>query len=502
MTVHALSVATLLVGWAATLSAQLISIRTVPVSQSHQFEVFPSRTLAMGGLAIAVRDTFLDPFSNPATGTRVGAARLATSPFVYDVSSQAGAGRALPFGVLGRRGLWFGGVSLALQQVDLSARDQVLRVPAPVPCPACGDAGIDRTTADRSRGNAYAVALVGRALPEAGVSVAGSVRWASLRAVDGVDLLYAGSQEVQQRGHVFDVRVGVVKEWKGDRSLEAVVVHNRFANTHDVLYLDTFWDPGGGEFAVRPRLEQNFDRTRTWGLHVEYERPLVVERWRVGWLATVNRMDHPKIPNYELMNIPRDPGYSTAFNVGMGLARSADGSTFGFEFVYEPIWSHTWADAAEPVTTRLGDVIPRGGMTIENRFRFSNAMFRMGVDRQVALEEPGAKLGFQFGLALRNIHYRLAQQNHVEASSRRQEEQWMEWTPTWGVSARFPDLEVRYRGAYIGGTGRPGVAPSGRQGVLDLASGGSNLLVAPSGPLTLTEVRVITHQIVVSVPVW
>ena len=50
--------------------AQVISIRTVPVSQAHQFDLFPSYTLAMGGVSIALRDSLLDPFTNPATGYR------------------------------------------------------------------------------------------------------------------------------------------------------------------------------------------------------------------------------------------------------------------------------------------------------------------------------------------------------------------------------------------------------------------------------------------------
>jgi hypothetical protein len=57
--------------WAASLPAQLITIRTVPVSQAHQFDIYPSRTLAMGGVSIAVDDPLLDPFANPATGARV-----------------------------------------------------------------------------------------------------------------------------------------------------------------------------------------------------------------------------------------------------------------------------------------------------------------------------------------------------------------------------------------------------------------------------------------------
>jgi hypothetical protein len=218
----------------------------------------------------------------------------------------------------------------------------------------------------------------------------------------------------------------------------------------------------------------------------------------MGWLATANRMDHPKIPNYAIMNIPRDPGNSSAFNVGVGIARTLATSTFGIDLVYEPIWSHTWADAATPIETADGHTIPAGGMTIENRFRFSNAAVRIGIDQGLALTRA-VDAGLQLGLGVRSFHYRLDQKDHVQDIRRDQEESWAEWTPTWGVSLGFPELEVRYRGSVTHGTGRPGVREQGFM-VDDVALASTNILVAPSGPLTLDEVRVMTHQISVSLP--
>src|SRR4029077_18265409 len=78
---------------------------------------------------------------------------------------------------------------------------------------------------------------------------------------------------------------------------------------------------------------------------------------------------------------PRDPGHSDALQLGVGVARTNGPATFGLDAVYEPIWSLTYAAAPVPTETALGDTIPVGGKTIENRFRFSNALFRMGVAR-------------------------------------------------------------------------------------------------------------------------
>jgi len=489
---------------AARASAQIITIRTVPVAQGDQFDIFPSNNVGMGGVSIALADTLLDPFRNPAKGSRAAAGRFFGSPTFYSVSRDAGGGRTLPLAAFARRGLWYGGLSLALQEVDAS------QVPSPGVIFGVEDVAVrqvlppvpDLGPVERSHGNGYAFATLGRVFPDAGLSVGGSLFWAGLHAVDGVDLLYAGSERIRQRGHAVDVRAGLLKEWAGGRSFEAVVLHNRYGMTHDVTYLDFFWDPNTQTTGQRTRVEENLDRTNIWGLHLQYERPIAQSGWRIGWLATVNQMTHPKIPNYEIMSIPRDPGYSSAFNVGMGLSRRNGPAQFGVDVIYEPIWSYTWADAAGPVETVSGGAIPTGGKTIENRFRFSNLLFRMGVSRELDLGAAVRALGLQLGLAVHAIGYQLDQYDNVQEFGRAQEEQWLEWSPTWGLSLKFPELEIRYRGRVTNGTGRPGVAAC--QVCRFVADGavvaGGGILAAPSGPLTLEEVKLATHQFSISLP--
>lgn len=497
---RALGLSILLLAFAPAASAQLISIRTVPVAQGDQFEIFPSQTLGMGGVSIALADTLLDPFRNPATGARLGDTRFFSSPAVYSVSNEAGGGRTLPLGAFLESSSWYGGLWLALQEVD-AARRQTF--PGPIFAvidPLVGPEPVNLGSAEESHGNRYAFALLGTVLPAPRLSLAGSVSWAELNAVDAVDLLYAGSERIRQFGHAVDVRVGLVKEWTGDRSLEAVILHNRFGMTHDVTYLEPFWDPGTQQVLQRPRMERNLDRTHTWGLHLEYERPLAAKGWRIGWLATANRMSHPKIPNYEIMSIPRDPGHSSAFNLGVGVSRTRGPSTFGMDVVYEPIWSYTWADAAAPIEAVGGDTIPAGGKTIENRFRFSNALFRMGLNQELELGGWAKTAALQLGLVVRSNRYRLEQFDNVQVSGRNQEEAWVEWTPTWGLALRFPELEVRYRGRVTHGTGRPGVGPTGGFRLQDGGVAAGGIIIAPSGPLTLDPVSVATHQVSVSLP--
>ena len=498
----ALCATTLLVAGMSAVKAQIISIRTVPVSQAHQFAIFPSRTTGMGGVSIAVPDSLLDPFINPGMGARLSSTRFFGSPSAFTVTSNAGGGRTLPVGALTRGVNWYGGLWLALQEVDLTPRPGL--TPALIDlCLNCDgvDGPIEPGPDERSQGNSYAFGLIGKEL-KPGLSLGASVTYSRLNAIDGVDLLYAGSTSIDQFGHALDLRLGLVREWPGERTLEAIALHNRFGTTHNVFYLDPFWNPGPQQFTQRLRLEQNLDRTRLWGLHLEYEQPISPGGWRAGGLVTVNRMDHPKIPNYEIMNIPRDPGHSSAFNFGVGLSRVYAGTTFGLDLIFEPIWSHTWADAAEPVEAADGRIIPAGGMTIENEFRFVNGQARLGLSQEFALNNTGTMGGFQLGLALRSVHYWMDQTNHVLITSRDHEERWTERTPTWGLSLRFPELEVRYQGTITRGTGRPGVAQNNMRFLAgDVAALSSNILVAPSGPLTLDEVRVSTHQVSVSLPI-
>jgi hypothetical protein len=507
---RAVRFAILLCSFATPVSAQLISIRTVPIAQGDQFQIFPSHALGMGSVSIALPDSLQDPFVNPATGARLQAGRFFSAPTVYSLSRGAGGGRSLPLAALTRAGSWYGGLALALQQVEPSRSPSFNGGGLIVP----GRPNVEPPQAipepdTRAHGNQYLFAMVGKSVPSARLSLGASVLWSGLHALDGVDLLYAGSRRVEQRGHSFDVRLGLLKEWARGRSLEAVLLHNRFAATHDVTYADLFWDPVLLQIRERARLEQNADRTNTWGLHLDYELPLGVSGWRLGWLATANRLSHPKIPNYELANvpvIPRDPGRSSAFDFGIGLSKTSGPATFGVDAIFEPIRSYTWADAATPVTTALGDTIAAGGKTVENRFRFANALFRMGLSRDLELRGLGGgggggqAVGLQLGLVVRSVRYRLAQTDNVQLVHRALETGWLEWTPTWGLSLRFPELEIRYRGRVTHGAGRPAAQAFPVFWGRDVAFASGTILAAPTGPLRLMDVTTATHQISLSVP--
>src|SRR2546425_59465 len=120
---------------------------------------------------------------------------------------------------------------------------------------------------------------------------------------------------------------------------------------------------------------------------------------------------------------------------------------------------HTAVLAESPPRAQSGFLQAVGGRTVENGFHFSNALIRIGVSREVTLGPLTKTTALQLGLAVRSVHYDLAQQDHVEGVTRHLEESWLEWTPTWGLTFRFPELELRYRGRVSHGTDRLGWAP-------------------------------------------
>lgn len=471
--------------------AQLISVKSVPVAATEQFLVVPSQNLGMGGVSIAMDDPSMDPFVNPAKGARLSGVYLFSAPVFGNITNENGGVRTLPLGALLGSGRWFGGMSLAVQQLSGPERSELIN------WRMAGDFFVNSSSllASQNSNNLYATGLIGTKLSGSGLSIAASVSWAGLEAIQGVNFLYGNSSGIDQHGHVVDYRLGLLREKPGQPSFEVLLLHNRIKMTHDVYYGGWFWAGDVGNSVIRTQLVRNLDQTNTWGLHLGSMLPLGSDDSRAGLIFTVNHKSHPKIPNYELMNIPRDPGNTWAFNFGAGLAKVNDSSAVGMDLIFEPIWSNTWADAAEPVTTERGMIIPAGGKTVENHFRFNNFLVRLG------LSGMGKTAGFQLGLQARFIHYRLEQKNFIADTRRSQKEFWAEWTPSIGFHLNLSSMQIRYNGCLTAGTGQPGVdgafvTPGTRSA--DLAAA-NNFIVAPSGDLTLQGAAVLTHQISVAV---
>ncbi len=485
---RAVAAAVLLLSCPGVATGQLISLKTVPIAAGDQFQLFPSQNQAMGGIDIALNDSLLDPFINPAKGSLLNGALIFASPTLYDVSGDFGSGRSVPLGALVGSSSWYGGFALALQQLE--------PVNPAFAGPVFGGPWSPPTVLSQSSANnLYAFGMLGRSLDGKRASIGGSIFWANLEALEGVDLLYAGSQRIEQSGHLLGARVGLFGELSAGQNYEVLLLYNGLDMTHDVTYWEPIdplpLPPGQEPF----RVEHNKDKTDTWGVHLGYTHPLAAEGWRIGAILTGNYKSHPKIPDYDIMNIPRDPGDSWGFNLGLGVSRSLGPTVFGADLILEPIWSETWAEAAEPVTTRSGKVIPEGEKTVDNDFQFMNTLLRLGVGVR------HKRADFQLGLQVKSYDYKLEQMNLVEEQFRQQDESWFEWTPTFGVGLAFTEFEVRYAGRVTTGTGRPGVTwwSVAEPAMFDAAAGG-DFIVAPSGPLTLQDANVWAHQLSLVIP--
>jgi hypothetical protein len=482
----ALAALTALGTTAAPGGAQLVTPKTIPVFQDAQFDIFPSARAGMAGVAIAVDDTLADPFANPAKATRVRSGAVFGSPFRHSLTGGRGGGMTLPVGAFATAGDWSGGAVVAIQQLDRA-----------------GPMRWNRPTSERTAVNRYGSLVVARRLGD-DLAVGASAYRAGLGAIDGVDLLYAGSDRIDQEGSLTDLRLGLTKAWRSGANAEVVLVHNRTSMVHDVHFAPGWtWDQFGRQQTTTPeRAEHNVDRTHIWGVHGEASRPVGSLGWRVGALATANRLSHPKIPNYAIMNIPRDPGTTWAYNFGAGAARTIeDLGTLGIDVVYEPMYSTTWADAARDTIGPGGNVVLRGAHTVDNRFRFSNVKARIGFarERELTPEHP-ARWGYQLGLALNAIDYRLWQTDHVRRVARVQDEHWMEWTPTFALRYRSRTFTLAYDFRISCGPVSSCVPlPQGDDvTVVQPAPGG--IIAAPSRPLDFDGGTAITNRFTVSVP--
>jgi hypothetical protein len=476
--------------------AQLITPKTVPIHQGEQFAIYPSQWPSMGGVFIALEDTLGDPWANPAKATRLTTGSLQVMPFTHHAT--AGGGRTLPVSILQTGGSFAGGALFSMQEVERR------------------NAPWNTAVSDRRASNQYFSGLIARRLG-GGLSIGGGISTAELRGVDGVSALYDGSDRVRQSGGQLDMRLGLTKDFTGGGTLEFVGVHNRYRMTHDVHFPQQFrWPPcaciPGGPCDCQPvsvpeRDEHHEDRSNISGVHAVFLTPRTAGGWRMGYLFTANRLTHPKLPDYQLptvQSIPRDPGNTNAYNVGFGAVRAFGNSTFGLDVIREPMWSHTWADAARDTMNADGGLIRRGAHTVDNRFKFSNSRINVGIGHDIpGATDSATTLGLQFGVSMRAINYTLDQVNHVTLTSRNQDEGWTEWSPAFAISLKSRSMTVMYSISRTCGTRCLSLPFIG--GGDDVSIGAPppaadpSVLAPPDGPLAFDGGSSGQHRVMVSI---
>jgi len=217
--------------------------------------------------------------------------------------------------------------------------------------------------------------------------------------------------------------------------------------------------------------------------------------------VTANRIRQPSLPGYDLPQVPANAGTAHAYNIGGGIARTTGVLTMAFDAILEPISSRTWVTADKPMETLAGTVLDAGTRTLENQFRFTNGIARLGAAATMPLGDDRS-LRFEAGGQLRAIRYDLEQRDDIRAEQNTSTQNWNEWTRSWGLSFRFAGANLHYRGNLTTGAGRPGFDDFGGGVAIDrapLPPGGFSSFV-PFG-LTFGDVRTTTHQISLSVPI-
>lgn len=465
---------------------QLVTPKTVPVHQDEQFAIYPSTRAGMGGVSIALDDSLSDPFVNPAKAWMAGKGVMFAAPFDHNITGGHGGGRTLPLGGIALRGAWAASFVAAWQDLDHTASSNRLNV--------------------GSSDNRYTQLGVARRLPN-DFTIGASAYYARLHAIDGFDILYDGSDGIVQKGSMSDVRLGVTKSW-GDRRFELMVLNDRTELTNAVEYYTVGYSVGAQGMEATYLLDHDLDRTNVWGAHTQYVAPLG-GGWRLGWLATANRLTHPKIPNYNIKNTPTvrwDPGSTWAYDFGVGLSHSVGLGSIGVDFIQEPMSSRTWGDAQADMLAADESTIRAGEHTVDNEFRFSNSKVRLGIGQGMLLGRDSASLiGLQFGLAVGNVSYDLDQTDNVRRSHRTATEGWTDWSPTFGAHLRIRWVDVRYN--YRLTCARDcGMSPSFG---LPFFGGGDKVTVPPAVSVIAAPTQAVNvdggtarmHQLMVSVPI-
>ncbi len=465
----------------AQLQAQLISIKTVPVASGSQFEIFPSQTLGMGSVSIAIDDPWLDIFVNPAKGDSIMGLNLFLAPTFSSLIKFDGSIQSLPGAVTYGNEKWFAAFSAVSQTVKTAGQDQVFWAD-------------QELLSDNNNRNSFYYASLGKHVPDKDLSIGISAFYAKINALQGVSLLY-NRQNPKQNGYLYDIRLGLVKNLSKMERISALLLYNYFDMTHTYQTWINTWDDVQGFWISGPQEIKNLDQSKTYGFQLEYVKPLTESGWNFGSQFTFNKKSHPKIPNYEIMNIPRDPGDSYAYNFGVGLSRTKKTVSVAFDFIYEPIFTHTWADAANDIEIDEQRTIRKGQMTVENNFVFSN--WRAGI----GFKENKEPFGIQLGLQVHNINYSLDQKNYIEQNKRKQNENWMEWTFSWGFHYAFSLFKFQYTGFVISGTGRPGTAPQWAVRGMQEDMMFGDYIPAPEGALTLDESAILVHRFTIAIPI-
>ena len=478
-------------------TAQLIPVRVLPIAEADQFAFHPSANFGMANVSIALPDSLLDPFRNPALGSRIRRGLYYGAPTFFSVTNDAGSGQTLPVGGFARLGRTFVGGAIAVQEINPArSRSQPFFGPLVALESSVAPPGINPAP-NETQNNSYVEGTIGHTLASRW-SIGASGSWSDLRALEGMELRFPGSHNLRQSGHRSEVRLGVHRDW-ARQSFEAVAVRSQLDMDYQAGYAHAFWDPATRQQRLSVQQTASRETSRAAGLELRYDRALRDSSWRAGAIATVNRSRERGASFYEFMGIPQDPSRTVALNLGLGISRRTEPVTFAFDAIYEPAWRRS-VGAVDTLSLASTGLVAPGTASDEGYFKFQNVVLRGGIGRDILMTGSDSRLRLQFGMQMRSVNYTLEQHDFLTGVYRERDNSWREWIHAWGANFIFPRFEFGYQLRLLSGMGRFGVPPD------DMVFAVPDIALQPAIPggttsITLYPVRVASHQMFFSVPI-
>ncbi len=438
----------------------------------------------MGELLVAVDDPLRDPFLNPAIkGDR--RLRLSVTPTIYGDKRETVQGRTLPFSAVITGTDWFGTLAFALQELEDNPKE-VFSLPSELKGAVEGG---------EPRRNTFAVGSIGRRLgPRASLGL--KLAYGELELLDGERRLYPSALALSQAGEIRAVTLGAAYAPKEDHFLRATLTNSLVEMEHE----GTGWRRRASDIPGIPGPAELWSwtdgsRSEVWEGRVHYTLTIPRERLRLTAMASLQRRDQSRIPGYDLVHIPFDPGSTTLGEVGLGWDAVGPLFRLAIEVGVSPGSAETRI-LADSTLSSNGTTLQRGDPAFSHDFRFTNWWATAGVDVPLG---PG---GFQLGLGALGHRFRLEQRDHLRGEDHEYKISWTEWVPSLGVRVVMRGVEMGYALRLI----NRGTAPCDPHSYRSLCRTMpvpyhfTGLRVAPTLPEDLPDFSLTTHQLTVSVP--
>jgi len=477
----------LMVGCALPVTAQSIPVKTYPLLCGEGFTPELSSNVGLGGVSIAHADSLSEPFENPASLMTVGHNVVAIAPgwrswslgsteiLSWRTSTTEERSRAstLPvsLAVVQRADGFAVGVEAGFQRVASGYYwNQRWGTPKPTTMT------IDHSFGANNWSERLSVAVP---VPGADMSIGAGVGYTDIRGVDGIQFLYPDVRELTVAGSNIDARLGVAGRFAQTDVYTFAVGYNAFdVKQHAV-------------FDQRPTVD-NQDITRTWFAQARY-RLRLSEKMNVGLMATGNRKEHPKIAEYPIASVPRDPGVTWAFNLGAGASwyLSPD-AAFTVEGIVEPIDSKTWVAAAQDWVLADSSVLRKGEPEQHNDYSFLNYIVRFGMSIQAE-----SWLALKFGAETRFYSFDYHHKNNISGRYEyvAPQSSWTEVQVSGGAEVRAGDWTFEYVARVLSGEGLLKRTFGGIVFDADDVRTANDYLMPPNRNVSMTPVMVVSHRL-------